>query len=100
MSAFGSLVTEASAVMFEVYGDTVTYRVASSGATSSIQAILIDQTDTGETALRKYILLKSDVTALRMDQITHGSDVYTIYGLADENDGMWTVDCAIAQTKG
>jgi len=101
VSVFGDLAAEGlRALELEIYGDTVTYRIASSGATSNIQAVLIDQQDLPTRVERKYILSKADATALRMDQIIHGSDVFTIYDIADEQDGMWVVDCATAQVKG
>ena len=75
------------------FGETVTYRVAATGATSSVPAEIEDEGDSIISDGMRAQISAGDVAApAKGDQITRGGAVFTVQFLTDEV-GIWILDC-------
>jgi len=90
------LVSDAAIFLNEdEFAEEVTYRVASSGATSSVLAEIEDEGDTIQTdGLQARIKRSAVAQPIKGDQITRsGGKPFTIQFITDEG-AIWVLDCA------
>ena len=100
MSKFGDKFSEAGIDrLIDELGDTVTYKVASSGSTSSISAIFnefVGALDEFGNAI--FTIKSSDVASpKRGDLITLGTNVWTVLDVRSDNAGGHELRVVIPQ---
>lgn len=71
------------------FAESITYRAAGSTTSQTITAVLFDSADTSTQRVRNYWISAADVASpALMDEITVGSEIWSITGTEAEQLGM------------